>query len=33
VVAKLIDAPYTPGARSPAWLKLKHPHARDLRAF
>jgi bifunctional non-homologous end joining protein LigD len=30
VVAKLADAPYRPGHRGSAWLKLKHPHARDL---
>ena len=31
VVAKRRNAPYLPGRRAPAWLKLKHPHARDLR--
>jgi ATP-dependent DNA ligase len=31
VVAKRADAPYRPGRRDTAWLKLKHPHARDLR--
>lgn len=30
VVAKRADAPYRPGHRGSAWLKLKHPHARDL---
>jgi ATP-dependent DNA ligase len=30
VVAKLSAAPYRPGRRDTAWLKLKHPHARDL---
>jgi bifunctional non-homologous end joining protein LigD len=30
VVAKRADAPYRPGQRSALWLKLKHPHARDL---
>jgi ATP-dependent DNA ligase len=30
VVAKRRDTPYRPGRRGPAWLKLKHPHARDL---
>lgn len=30
VVAKRLDASYLPGRRGPAWLKLKHPHARDV---
>jgi bifunctional non-homologous end joining protein LigD len=30
VVAKRLDAPYQPGRRAASWLKLKHPHARDL---
>jgi bifunctional non-homologous end joining protein LigD len=30
VVAKRLDAPYRPAARNGAWLKAKHPHARDL---
>jgi ATP-dependent DNA ligase len=30
VVAKQADAAYQPGRRDTAWLKLKHPHARDL---
>ena len=30
IVAKRLDAPYRPAARNGAWLKAKHPHARDL---
>jgi bifunctional non-homologous end joining protein LigD len=30
VVAKRLDARYRPAARNGAWLKAKHPHARDL---
>jgi bifunctional non-homologous end joining protein LigD len=30
VVAKRIDSPYRPVVRDGAWLKAKHPHARDL---
>jgi ATP-dependent DNA ligase len=30
VVAKRLDATYQPSARNGAWLKAKHPHARDL---
>jgi ATP-dependent DNA ligase len=29
IVAKRLDEPYRPGWRGAAWLKLKHPHARD----
>jgi ATP-dependent DNA ligase len=31
IVAKRLDSPYRPAARNGAWLKAKHPHARDLR--
>jgi bifunctional non-homologous end joining protein LigD len=30
IVAKRLDSPYRPAARNGAWLKAKHPHARDL---
>jgi bifunctional non-homologous end joining protein LigD len=30
VVAKRLDSPYLPASRDGAWLKAKHPHARDL---
>lgn len=30
VIAKRLDSPYHPAARDGAWLKAKHPHARDL---
>jgi bifunctional non-homologous end joining protein LigD len=30
IVAKRLDSPYRPAARDGAWLKAKHPHARDL---
>jgi bifunctional non-homologous end joining protein LigD len=30
VVAKRLDSLYRPAARNGAWLKAKHPHARDL---
>jgi len=30
VVAKRIDSTYRPASRDGAWLKAKHPHARDL---
>lgn len=29
LVAKRVDAPYSPGRRSEAWRKIKHPWARD----
>jgi bifunctional non-homologous end joining protein LigD len=30
VVAKRLESPYRPAGRDGAWLKAKHPHARDL---
>ena len=30
VVAKRLDSAYQPASRDGAWLKAKHPHARDL---
>jgi|tagenome__1003787_1003787.scaffolds.fasta_scaffold20395947_1 bifunctional non-homologous end joining protein LigD len=30
VVAKRLDSAYRPASRDGAWLKAKHPHARDL---
>jgi bifunctional non-homologous end joining protein LigD len=32
VVAKRLDSSYRPASRDGAWLKAKHPHARDLQA-